>query len=293
MQEVIAGLERFTFTFEKDVEMQKGTGLLPFQGMDKSGSAVCNFFAKGLCEKAGRVASFPHSCPLNLYKTCSAIQDHFLCLKRGLATAREMLQQAPRFLAHPNGGCARSGTTEGRRWWCASTGFVASARRATSASSCTSMTSPGCPSATSTPSSNWLIAQPDWLSGNKPGTGHLSSPRGWVRASVSQTAEPFTVLAVPTEHLPHRHAPPPALSTVLLFLTLLLEENVTLLPSMENQHRLLAVESHCTHMIMSFRSVVPEMVLCGQVWTHAPHPDSRLCPPRGYMGGATASSRLV
>nr|XP_045369575.1 putative cleavage and polyadenylation specificity factor subunit 4-like protein isoform X4 [Camelus bactrianus] len=157
MQEVIAGLERFPFTFEKDVEMQKGTGLLPFQGMDKSGSAVCNFFAKGLCEKAGRVASFPHSCPLNLYKTCSAIQDHFLCLKRGLATAREMLQQAPRFLAHPNGGCARSGTTEGRRWWCASTGFVASARRATSASSCTSMTSPGCPSATSTPSSKKML----------------------------------------------------------------------------------------------------------------------------------------
>ncbi|XP_053749177.1 putative cleavage and polyadenylation specificity factor subunit 4-like protein isoform X5 [Panthera pardus] len=51
MQEIIAGLEQFTFTFEKDVEMQKGTGLLPFQGMDKSGSAVCNFFAKGLCEK--------------------------------------------------------------------------------------------------------------------------------------------------------------------------------------------------------------------------------------------------
>lgn len=34
MQEVIAGLEQITFTFEKDVEMQKGTGLLPFQGMD-------------------------------------------------------------------------------------------------------------------------------------------------------------------------------------------------------------------------------------------------------------------
>lgn len=34
MDEVIAGLERFTFTLEKDVEMQKGTGLLPFQGMD-------------------------------------------------------------------------------------------------------------------------------------------------------------------------------------------------------------------------------------------------------------------
>ncbi|XP_014593037.2 putative cleavage and polyadenylation specificity factor subunit 4-like protein [Equus quagga] len=59
MQEVIAGLGRFTFTFEKDVEMQKGTGLLPFQGMDKSSSAVCNFFAKGLCEK-GKLCPFRH-----------------------------------------------------------------------------------------------------------------------------------------------------------------------------------------------------------------------------------------
>ncbi|XP_058285163.1 putative cleavage and polyadenylation specificity factor subunit 4-like protein isoform X2 [Hylobates moloch] len=59
MQEVIAGLERFTFAFEKDVEMQKGTGLLPFQGMDKSASAVCNFFTKGLCEK-GKLCPFRH-----------------------------------------------------------------------------------------------------------------------------------------------------------------------------------------------------------------------------------------
>ncbi|XP_059125786.1 putative cleavage and polyadenylation specificity factor subunit 4-like protein [Peromyscus eremicus] len=51
MEEVIAGLEGFTFAFEQDVELQKGTGLLPFQGMDKSSSAVCNFFAKGLCGK--------------------------------------------------------------------------------------------------------------------------------------------------------------------------------------------------------------------------------------------------
>ncbi|XP_062072219.1 putative cleavage and polyadenylation specificity factor subunit 4-like protein [Lepus europaeus] len=51
MQEVIAGLERFTFTFEHDVETQKGTGLLPFQGMDKSSSAVCNFYPKGPCAK--------------------------------------------------------------------------------------------------------------------------------------------------------------------------------------------------------------------------------------------------
>ncbi|XP_053512555.1 putative cleavage and polyadenylation specificity factor subunit 4-like protein [Artibeus jamaicensis] len=59
MEEVIAGLQRFTFTLEKDVEMQKGIGLLPFQGMDKSGSAVCNFFAKGLCEK-GKLCPFRH-----------------------------------------------------------------------------------------------------------------------------------------------------------------------------------------------------------------------------------------
>nr|XP_055168409.1 putative cleavage and polyadenylation specificity factor subunit 4-like protein [Nyctereutes procyonoides] len=60
MQEVIAGLEQFTFTFEKDVEMQKGTGLLSFQGMDKWGSAVCNFFAKGPCEK-GKLCPFRHN----------------------------------------------------------------------------------------------------------------------------------------------------------------------------------------------------------------------------------------
>nr|XP_020016570.1 putative cleavage and polyadenylation specificity factor subunit 4-like protein [Castor canadensis] len=59
MQEVIAGLEHFTFAFEQDVELQTGTGLLPFQGMDKSGSAVCNFFAKGLCEK-GKLCPLRH-----------------------------------------------------------------------------------------------------------------------------------------------------------------------------------------------------------------------------------------
>lgn len=34
MEEVIAALEGVTFAFEQDVELQKGTGLLPFQGMD-------------------------------------------------------------------------------------------------------------------------------------------------------------------------------------------------------------------------------------------------------------------
>ncbi|XP_028617130.1 putative cleavage and polyadenylation specificity factor subunit 4-like protein isoform X2 [Grammomys surdaster] len=59
MEEVIAGLQGFMFDFEQDVELQKGTGLLPFQGMDKSNSAVCNFFAKGLCVK-GILCPFRH-----------------------------------------------------------------------------------------------------------------------------------------------------------------------------------------------------------------------------------------
>nr|CAI9700400.1 unnamed protein product [Rangifer tarandus platyrhynchus] len=59
MQEVIAGLERLVFAFEKDVETQKGTGLLPVRGMDKSGAAVCTFFAKGLCVK-GKLCPFRH-----------------------------------------------------------------------------------------------------------------------------------------------------------------------------------------------------------------------------------------
>ncbi|XP_066093660.1 putative cleavage and polyadenylation specificity factor subunit 4-like protein [Saccopteryx bilineata] len=60
MEEVIAGLERLTFTLEEDVEMQKGTGILPFQGMNKSCSAVCDFFPKGLCEK-GKLCPFRHT----------------------------------------------------------------------------------------------------------------------------------------------------------------------------------------------------------------------------------------
>ncbi|XP_046319429.1 putative cleavage and polyadenylation specificity factor subunit 4-like protein [Marmota monax] len=59
MEEVIAGLERLTFAFERDVELQRGTGLLPFQGMDKSASAMCVFFAKGLCGK-GKLCPFRH-----------------------------------------------------------------------------------------------------------------------------------------------------------------------------------------------------------------------------------------
>ncbi|XP_075415802.1 putative cleavage and polyadenylation specificity factor subunit 4-like protein [Tenrec ecaudatus] len=59
MQELIASLEGFSFTFEDDVRAQRGTGLLPFQGMDKSGAAVCTFFSKGLCGK-GKRCPFRH-----------------------------------------------------------------------------------------------------------------------------------------------------------------------------------------------------------------------------------------
>uniref|UniRef100_A0AC11CQ16 Cleavage and polyadenylation specific factor 4 like n=1 Tax=Ovis aries TaxID=9940 RepID=A0AC11CQ16_SHEEP len=50
VQEVIVGLERLAFAFEKDVETQKGTGLLIFRPWT-SGIALCTFFTKGLCEK--------------------------------------------------------------------------------------------------------------------------------------------------------------------------------------------------------------------------------------------------
>eukprot|EP00072_Mus_musculus_P068384 XP_017170147.1 PREDICTED: putative cleavage and polyadenylation specificity factor subunit 4-like protein isoform X11 [Mus musculus] len=73
MEEVIAGLQGFTFAFELDVESQKGTGLLPFQGMDKSSSAVCNFFAKGLCVKgncSNKECLFLHLKPVLKLQDC-------------------------------------------------------------------------------------------------------------------------------------------------------------------------------------------------------------------------------
>lgn len=53
----------------------------------------------------------------------------------------------------PQGCYARSGTSRVRSWWCANTGFEASAGRVMAAASCTSMTSARCPCAISTPSS--------------------------------------------------------------------------------------------------------------------------------------------
>lgn len=70
------------------------------------------------------------------------------------------------------GSSVPSGTTEGRRWWCVSTGCGDCVRRATSATSCTSTMSPGCPSATSTPSSvTPLPGSSPYLGGLAVGTG--------------------------------------------------------------------------------------------------------------------------
>ncbi|XP_028675157.1 putative cleavage and polyadenylation specificity factor subunit 4-like protein isoform X1 [Erpetoichthys calabaricus] len=59
MQDIIAGVGKIRFDIEVDVVDQKGTLPLPFPGMDKSGSAVCEFFSKGHCKK-GAVCSFRH-----------------------------------------------------------------------------------------------------------------------------------------------------------------------------------------------------------------------------------------
>ncbi|XP_073462567.1 putative cleavage and polyadenylation specificity factor subunit 4-like protein [Aquarana catesbeiana] len=59
MQDIIAGFEKFNFDLEKDVDGQRGSFVLPFQGMDKSGAAVCIFFIRGLCRK-GAMCPFRH-----------------------------------------------------------------------------------------------------------------------------------------------------------------------------------------------------------------------------------------
>ncbi|XP_040291982.1 putative cleavage and polyadenylation specificity factor subunit 4-like protein [Bufo bufo] len=59
MQELIAGFGQFSFDLERDVEGQRGSQILPFHGMDKSGAAVCDFFIRGLCKK-GPMCPFRH-----------------------------------------------------------------------------------------------------------------------------------------------------------------------------------------------------------------------------------------
>uniref|UniRef100_UPI00398F70F5 putative cleavage and polyadenylation specificity factor subunit 4-like protein n=1 Tax=Pristiophorus japonicus TaxID=55135 RepID=UPI00398F70F5 len=61
MQELIAGLQKMRFDFEIALEQQRGFVELPFSGMDKSGSAVCELFIKGECLK-GKMCPFWHMC---------------------------------------------------------------------------------------------------------------------------------------------------------------------------------------------------------------------------------------
>uniref|UniRef100_A0A3B3D4Z6 Cleavage and polyadenylation specificity factor subunit 4 n=1 Tax=Oryzias melastigma TaxID=30732 RepID=A0A3B3D4Z6_ORYME len=53
MQDLLANVDHIKFDLEIAVEQQLGAQPLPFPGMDKSGSAVCEFFTRGACMKGG------------------------------------------------------------------------------------------------------------------------------------------------------------------------------------------------------------------------------------------------
>uniref|UniRef100_A0A7N8YB43 Cleavage and polyadenylation specificity factor subunit 4 n=1 Tax=Mastacembelus armatus TaxID=205130 RepID=A0A7N8YB43_9TELE len=53
MQEILANVDHIKFDLELAVEQQLGAQPLPFPGMDKSGSAVCEFFMRAACLKGG------------------------------------------------------------------------------------------------------------------------------------------------------------------------------------------------------------------------------------------------
>ncbi|GAB6031118.1 Cleavage and polyadenylation specificity factor subunit 4 [Chamberlinius hualienensis] len=53
MQDLISSVDHIKFEIEVALEMQLGTLPLPFPGMDKSGAAVCGFYAKSSCGRGG------------------------------------------------------------------------------------------------------------------------------------------------------------------------------------------------------------------------------------------------
>ncbi|XP_061604989.1 cleavage and polyadenylation specificity factor subunit 4 isoform X3 [Phyllopteryx taeniolatus] len=53
MQDLLASADHIKFDLEIAVEQQLGAQPLPFPGMDKSGSAVCEFFMRAACMKGG------------------------------------------------------------------------------------------------------------------------------------------------------------------------------------------------------------------------------------------------
>ncbi|TMS15707.1 Cleavage and polyadenylation specificity factor subunit 4 [Larimichthys crocea] len=53
MQDLLANVDHIKFDLEIAVQQQLGAQPLPFPGMDKSGSAVCEFFMRAACIKGG------------------------------------------------------------------------------------------------------------------------------------------------------------------------------------------------------------------------------------------------
>jgi len=60
MEEIIASVKDIKFDIETYIEHQVGIQPLPFPGMDKSCSAVCDFFFQGNCAK-GHLCPFRHT----------------------------------------------------------------------------------------------------------------------------------------------------------------------------------------------------------------------------------------
>ncbi|EDV27689.1 uncharacterized protein TRIADDRAFT_53642 [Trichoplax adhaerens] len=60
MESIIANVDNIKFTIEFELDDQIGTQQLPFPGMDKSGAAVCTYFAESQCVK-GSMCPFRHT----------------------------------------------------------------------------------------------------------------------------------------------------------------------------------------------------------------------------------------
>lgn len=60
MEEIMAHVDDMTFDIERQIEQQVGALPLPFNGMDKSGAAICVFNLKGSCDK-GQSCPYRHT----------------------------------------------------------------------------------------------------------------------------------------------------------------------------------------------------------------------------------------
>ncbi|XP_062507570.1 cleavage and polyadenylation specificity factor subunit 4-like [Corticium candelabrum] len=60
MQEIICNVDDVIFDIEISLELQLGAQPLPFEGMDKSGAAICEFFLRNVCPR-GSCCPFRHT----------------------------------------------------------------------------------------------------------------------------------------------------------------------------------------------------------------------------------------